>query len=127
MGVFNSKSISQERFNFVSNVNYPLYQYCQICGVQRFTLNEILLLVDKTLTLETFQAQLNQHKYCNMSICHSESCAQKLFIKSGTFNQYSLEKLLIVPPPIVLEETLQRLIAAEKIQSKFWSSKQMNQ
>ena len=89
------KQISQVSFNF-RNLTFegkPLYkicQYCQICGKQRFTEQEVRELSDSYLSFDTFMEKYRKYRYCTGAICEAEDCNTKLYVLIGGFNCHML-------------------------------------
>lgn len=69
---------------------YPIFQYCQICGCQRYSMEQIKLFSDPNLTAEQYFVTHKQPGYLSGVICDKQTCATNLYVITGGYNNYSM-------------------------------------
>ncbi|AYV78038.1 MAG: hypothetical protein Edafosvirus4_22 [Edafosvirus sp.] len=86
-----TSSIPENKFYFRGIKMYEIYKYCQICGEQRFSDEEVKDLSKKDLTLEQFNKKYSHIHTIHGFICNSYQCKTELFKKIGEFNNFDLQ------------------------------------
>jgi hypothetical protein len=72
------KKIPHTSFNIQGNESYCLYKYCQICGIERFTDDEVKELSSRKLTLTTYATKYSNREPFYSTICNSKSCLETI-------------------------------------------------
>ncbi len=86
------KNISQETFNFNGNELYKLTRFCQICGQCRFTEEDVEFLSDPGMCFFLFSRNFPESQYEIKGCCRQEECQHKLFVLTGGFDAYRLDR-----------------------------------
>src|SRR5680860_900163 len=69
---------------------YELYTYCQVCGICRFTSEEVVELSSKDLTREIFCNKYPHLKYTSKWFCSKRDCELEFYQKNGGFDTHML-------------------------------------